>query len=275
MPFSTTNAPPTLTSKITIEFAGQLLLQAADDDTDKSCEIGVNRFADSHNLQVMLVVNKPNRPPTVIPLLKGPLVDTFLIRQHPDPGTSDFKVFAPTAEPFVRTQEAQNNDLDYRWGLNIRSIHPNAKRTFGAEPIVRLTTGVLYSLNITNESLNPTLYRSGSADIPLYKIAAELAASIVLPNGKSLFLQWSDQGQERHIYLPRNQAEAQDATTYTVSFINDPGNFDPAAHRELFYYYRVLQDRGSIPANERWELRYGAAVRSDEIPCLPVTLNTP
>jgi hypothetical protein len=275
MPFSTTNVPPTLDSRITIEFAGQLLLNAAYDDTanSTSCEIGVNRFSELHNLQVTLVVQKPDRPPTLIPLLRGPLVENFLIRQDPDPGVGDFKVFAPTPDPFIRTAAANNDDLDYRWALNMQSLlHPNIKRTFGAEPIIRLNTGVLYAPNITDQSLNPTLFRYGSMDIPLYKVAADLAASIVLPAQNSLFLQWSDLGRERHMYLPRDGDDPR--TKYTVSFINDPGNFDPMPHPELAFYYRVLADtRGPIPGNERWELRYGHGIRTDEIPCLPVILN--
>jgi hypothetical protein len=265
--------------KVSIEFAGQMLLQPGEDDTEqiRTCEIGVNRFALNHVLHVLLVVDQPNFPPTVVPLLRGPLTDNFFIRMGPNPGSfqpGNFRVFAPI-DPFVRAADTNNSQLDYRWALNIRTPEiglPGVKRNRGAEPIVKLTTGTLFSPKLTRVGLEPRLERNMSEPIRLFRIAPELAASIDLPEGMKVLLDWHDLGDPVHEVLPREGDHAD--TIYTISFINDPPPNSPI-HEELALYYRVLQRDGNpIPPNERWSLVYGGAIGTDKIPCLPLIINS-
>lgn len=280
-PFQPTASPLVVQPKVTIEFAGQMILQpgTADTDVSRTCEIGINRFSKGHMLQVLLTVKTPTEPPTVIPLLTGPLTDDFMIRLGPDahlppnpaarPG--DFRVFAPTVDPFDR-HAAGNNNHDYRWALNLRhpNIHPNATRTNGAEPVVKLRTGTLYSPRLTPVELNPRLERDGST-ILLNKVPPELAASIVPPSGTHVLLEWNDMGDRLHRVLPREEDHPD--TIYTVSFINDPPANSPS-HEELALYYKVLQASGvSIPQGQRFQLKFDDASGTDRIPCLSVVLN--
>ena len=272
MPFRTTNVPPLMHPRVTVEFAGQMLLEAGVDDTDTSrtCEVGVNRYVSTHTLNVILIVIRPDKPPTLIPLLKGHLTSPFTIRLDPDPGDGDFKVFAPTADPFIRTAAAGNDDLDYRWAVNIRSIHPTARRTEGAEPVAKLRTGVLYTPTLTRPGLDPRFEREGLPPIPLFRVAAELAASIVPPADKKVRCEWRDLGDPFSLTLPRDADPA--GTIYTISFLNDPPLSAPL-HDELALYYRVLQAGGfPIDLADRFAMKYTSAIRTDEIPCWPGTL---
>jgi len=273
-PFVASAAPLILQPLVTVEFAGQLLLQpgAEDSDQNHTCEVGINRFSPDHVLQVTLIVHIPNFPPTVVPLVKGHLTDDFVIRLGEDetrPG--DFRVFAPTPEPFVRTAEAGNSVFDYRWALTIRTlIHPNATRGRGAEPIVKLRTGVLYAPKLIDPALNPRLVRDTS-EIRLFRVPPALAASIVVPLQSSLILEWHNLGDPVSLALPR--AGDPSGTIYTVSFENEPP-FRTPAHEEMALYYKVLVDNGaSIPSNEHFQLVYGRQISTDEIPCSPATLN--
>jgi hypothetical protein len=283
LPFVPTASPVSLTPKVAIEFSGQMMLQPGANDTaeNRTCEIGVNRFSPNHILQVFLTIHKPNRPSRTVPLIKGHLTDDFVIRLGPDahvppdpaarPG--DFRVFAPTADPFVRTAAAGNNDLDYRWALNLRDpqIHPTASRASGAEPIVKLRTGTLFAPELTPEGFHPQLEREGSEPIKLFKIAPELVAAIQPPQGSNVLLEWTDMGTPVHRALPRDGDSAD--TRYTVSFINEPpANVPP--HEELSLYYKVLKAGGNpIPDAHRFQLTFDSAIGSDLIPCLVVVLN--
>ena len=274
MPFQTTATPPAMRSKVTLEFAGQLLLEAGADDTNQShtCEIGVNRFTLAHMLQVLLIVSKPNRAPIAFPLLRGPLTSDFTVRLDPD-GFGDFHAFAPTPEPFLRTAAANNHENDYRWAMNVRALHPIAKRNRGAEPVVKVRTGTLYAPDVTHPDLAPRFERTNLPPIPLYRVAADLAVSIDPPAGKTVRLEWQEMGDPFHIDLPR-QSDSNDAgTIYTVSFINDPPMSEPL-HDELGLFYKCLHENGStIPQEARWSLTYNDQAKSDEIPCLPGVLN--
>lgn len=274
-PFEPTASPLVKEAKVNIEFAGQMLLQPGADDThaSRTCQIGINRFSRDHTLQVMLIVKEPTLPPTIIPLLRGPLTDDFVIRLGPDPDArpGNFRVFAPTAEPFVRTA-AGNHDHDYRWTLNLRNpqIHPNATRGRGAEPVVKLRAGTLYAPRLTPVNLQPKLKR-GEEEIPLIKIAPELVASIVPSEGDHVLLEWSDMGDPVRRVLPRD-GDHRD-TVYTVSFINDPPANTPP-HEELSLYYKVLRDgASSIPPDRQFQLTFAGGISSDLIPCMPVVLN--
>lgn len=269
MPFTTTNVPPVLKPLVTVEFAGLLLLKPGGDNT---CEIGVHRFARSHIFQLSLIVNRPGQNPSLTRLLSGPLTGEIKIRLHPDSPTGNVLAFAPTADPFIRTPEASNHDNDCRWSLNIKSIHPDASFTDGARPIATLKTGVLYTPNLTRVGLDPKLKRNGSTDMPLFRVAADLAASIVPPPNHSVIVEWTDMGDPAEITLPRGGDP--DGTTYTVSLLNDPPSLDPTPHDELADYYKVLLNNGVfIPPNQRWALAYTNILRTDEIPCLPTVLN--
>jgi hypothetical protein len=269
MPFTTTNVPPVLKPLVTVEFAGLLLLKPGDNNT---CEVGIHRFARSHIFQLSLIVNRPDKNPTLTRLLSGPLTGDIKIRLHPDSSAGNVLAFAPTAEPFTRTAHAGNDDKDYRWSLNLKMIHPNASVTDGARPIATLRTGVLYTPTLTRVGLDPKLIRLGSPEISLFKVAADLAASIAPPEGHAVVVEWTDMGDPQDIILPRQVDPV--GTTYTVSLLNDPPSLDPTPHDELADYYKVLLNNGAVvPANERWALTYSNAQRTDEIPCLPTVLN--
>ena len=62
------------------------------------------------------MINKPNKPPMVIPLLKGPITADFSISLQNGgiPLANDFTAFAPTARTLQRFNEA-NSEQDYRW----------------------------------------------------------------------------------------------------------------------------------------------------------------
>ena len=281
-PFKPTATPLELQPKVTVEFAGQLILQPGGDDTEgsRTCEIGVNRFSRPHRLQVLLVVKEPGRAPTVIPLLEGPLTDDFMIRRGPDPHVppdpnarpGNFEVFAPTADPFDR-HASGNSPHDYRWSVNLRHPlleHPHITRTRGAEPVVKLRTGTLYSPNLLNTNFQPSLRRD-TLTIPLVTIPPELAASIVLSPGEQVLLNWSNLGVADDLTLPRLGDHAD--TVYTVLILNDPPPGTPE-HEELSIYYRVLQDGGHpVPPHLQWRLSFGSGGGTDRIPCLPIFLN--
>ena len=282
-PFKATASPLQLQPKVTVEFAGQLILQPGTTDTadSRTCEIGVNRFSRPHKLQVLLIVKEPTRAPTVIPLLEGPLTDDFVIRRGPDPHVpphpsarpGNFEVFAPTVDPFIRS--AGGNSLnDYRWTVNLRDPvlqHPNATRARGAEPIVRLRTGTLYAPDLTPVNLQPKLERDETDDILLLRVPPTLAASIVVAEGENVLLEWSDLGVPGNEVLPREGDDAN--TVYTVLIINEPPPGSPG-HEELALYYRVLQDSGNpIPPHLQWRLTFASGIGTDRIPCLPIVLN--
>lgn len=282
-PFLSTASPVNSFPLVAVEIAGQMLLQPGRDDTEQSrtCEIGVNRFSPIHTLQVMLTIHKPNRRPLMVPLLKGHLTDDFVIRLGPDDHEpadpevrdGDFKVFAPTLDPFVRTADAGNSDFDYRWSLNLRSpgIHPRATRGRGAEPLVKLRSGTLFSPDLTAEGFDPTLEREGSDPIRLFRVAPALVASIQPPEGSHVLLEWQDMGEPVRRMLPR--IGDPENTRYTISFLNDPPANAPV-HEELSLYYKVLEEDGRpIPGHLRWRLTFDSGIGSDLIPCLPVVMN--
>jgi hypothetical protein len=266
MPFTPTTNPPLTNPLVTVEFAGLILLSPGADNT---CDIGIHRWAPTHAFQVMLIVNKPNRPSTLVRLIAGPLTGSLAIRLEPAPTHGDFQVFAATTAPFDRFNP-QNNELDYRWTINLRDRHPGADINEGARPIVTLSTGLLYTPNLTARGLDPKLTK-GTVSISLNRIAADLAAAIQPPTGGRVKLEWSEFGISHSLTLKRD--EDPPGTTYTVSLINDPPIGSPTEHDELDLYYRVLTLGGvPIPFPDRWHLEYADDEKTDEIPCMPVTL---
>ena len=277
MPFTRTDVPPSTTPPITIKFSGLMVLQpGAIMDT---CEIGVHKFDRcDHLFQMILLVSKPNPtvmqpplpplPPIMVPLVTGPLTAQVWIRlaSNPRPDNGTFKVFAK--DPFTRTSPPSHVN-DYRWGVNLRSRHLDAYTTDGAKPSVILKTGVLYAPDLTRDGLRPQLVCPGTIE-ELNHIATHFAVTIQ-PSGP-LVIEWNDQGNERALALPRERDP--EGTVYTLYLINEPPNFDGLPHDELPLYYRVLASGGMpIPAEQRCELKFATGTRSDEIPCMPITLN--
>jgi hypothetical protein len=267
MPFTITNTPPSTTSQVTVAFSGLIVLRPGANDT---CKIGVNRFDRAHLFQVVMIVSKPDRPPVAVPLITGPLTAGFVIRaSDQDAENGDFKAFA--RDPFDRTLP-RSHDLDHRWAINFRDLHLDLQTNEGAEPAGTLTTGVLYTPNLTDRNLFPRLIRQGSPDFNLNQIASNLAVSIDLPAGKTIKFEWSDLGESLDLELPR-QGDP-DGTKYTLCFINEPPSLNVEPHDEFALYYKVLKSGGgSIPGEQRFELEVDSAVRTDEIPCMPVLVN--
>jgi len=280
MPFSpTTIQPLTAAAKVTVKFAGLMLLKPGADDR---LEVGIHRFSSDHSFQVVLVIKKPTRPPTLIRLVNGPLTRPLRINvtSIPSPGVQTFEA---TPGPFVRSA-LTNNEFDFRWAVNMRSLHPGVNFNDGAEPVATLNAGVLYTPALTRPTLNPELVQGEEPTItdriPLFRFSADLAASISLPVGGQVRLNWHELGVPRSFVLPRPLTVDPAETTYTIALMNDPPNILAASreegppHEELDLYYRVLEDtRGLIPFEERYTLKVTPlGPTTDEVPCMPVTL---
>lgn len=267
MAFQTTTNEPVLNPPVTVTFSGLMVLKPGANNT---CDIGVHRFNRDHLFQVILIVQKPDRPPTLTPLLTGPLTAPFSIGLSSNPAVGDFMVFAPTPDPFVRG--IPNHEKDVRWAINFRDHHPNVQTNGGVEPLINLKTGVLYSSNLTSPTLAPRLTLPDLSSIPLHRIAEDLAVSIVPPAGTQVVLRWEDVGVETMLELP--PLDGDPTTTYTVAFTNNPPNFSGEPHDELGLYYRVLKN-GNVSFTQamQFTLAIARGVRSDEVPCMPVLLN--
>ena len=276
MPFKTTNVRPAVNAPVTVKFSGLMVLQPGPNET---CEIGIHRHNREHMNQVLLIVNKPELPLSVVPLLLGPLTAPFEIKLRstdsevvldPDPDFGDFKIYE--RDPFDNTLPT-SDQYDHRWALNLRAGSADARLNDGARPVVTLKTGTLYTSNLSNAALNPKLQVPGSPDKSLNHFAGDLAASITPPNNAEVLLEWKDLGDRRFITLPRLGDPAR--TSYTVCFMNEPPNYGSESPEELPLYYKVLEkaDGKEVPANERCKLKLPDETRSDEVPCMPVLLN--
>lgn len=283
MPFTTTqNEPNPNKAKITITFAGLLLLRPKTERSGvTTCEIGIHKKSGAkHKFQVMLIVQKVTQPPVLIRLLDGPLTSPFTISVSPDPGTG-VQLFEADTNPFDRSKETTNNKLDSRWKLNLKSLdkHDKADLNDDAKPFATLNAGVLYASNLSRKGLKPVLKKMVKEDREekepkvivqeLHQIA-DLAAEI--PEGGTVTLAWHDSGEQQFLNLPRpgDLGEA----TYTIALINDPPISSPVNHDELEEYYKVITVDGQpIKDTDKFTLVYEAPnVKMDEIPCLPITL---
>lgn len=271
MPFQTTATPPPTNPKVTISFSGLMVLQPGVNNT---CEVGIHRFNTSHECRATLVTRKPNRPPTLLSLLKGPLEAPFSISLDSNPVAGDFAVFAPPPDAFIRDAPS-NHPLDYRWAVNIRDRHVNVGLNEGAQPFVILKTGVLYTPHLTRIGMGPNLINQemmnlSAPPIPLHRIASSLAVSIILPGTRKVQLRWRDFGKEVPLDLPNDNDPAN--TTYTVAFTNEPVKLNAEPHDEMALYYRILNDgAGPVADTQQFTLQYSGVTRTDEVPCLSLT----
>ena len=271
MPFSTTATTPDTNARVTVKFAGLMLLKP---NASNGCDIGIHRRSDTHTLQVIVVVSRPDRPPTLIRLVTGPLNQPFAINVTPDPGTG-VRAFERGPEPFDRSS-TRNSDLDFRWAIDMQEYHPGVDFNDGARPIATLNAGTLYTPNLTRVELSPELVR-GTTRKQLHRFSADLAAAIDLPGAMNrVELSWRvESGERRTLNLPRRNDPR--GTTYTVTFLNDPPVINAAAHDELAHYYDVLEVKGSeIPPDDRFSMAITLGdPTTDEIPCMPVVINPP
>lgn len=268
MSFTVTNTPPNVNSKVTIKFAGLMLLRP---DGNFNCDIGIHRFAEGHMFQAMLIVEKPGLPPTLIRLTTGPLMTDLTITANP-PNTG-FRVYAKDNNPFDPANP--NNDrLDSRWTVDLERLNPGVLfLEEGTEPLATLNDGTLYSSNLSKEGLKPVLVR-GAERKELHFVAADLSAAIELPGQAVLMMSWREFGEPKSLKLPRDVDNNINAK-YTIVLINDPPSIEPPAHDELDLYYDVVRKNGQpVGDNEKWQLVYEDAPKSDEIPCLPIVLNS-
>jgi hypothetical protein len=191
---------------------------------------------------------------------------------------NNFQAYAATDGDLERSVEnARDYPKDYRWALNLKERHHNAEWNEGIKPMVILNTGTLYSLNLTTRALNPRYVKDDPPNPPtteyLKYFAANLAASIVPPEDKTVRLEWTEQGVLRGLDLPRWEDDPEEMPRYVVSLINEPPMSFPPAHDELALYYKVLTIGGTeIPAKARWHLKYGEGISTDRIPCMPTTM---
>lgn len=269
MSFNTTTNAPATNAKVTVKFAGLMLLKP---NENNGCDIGIHRLSETHALQVILVVSKPDRPPSLVRLVTGALTEPFAIKvdQDPSPGV---KAFTRGPEPFDRSS-ARNNELDFRWAINMQQLHQGVDFDGGARPVATLNAGTLYTSNLTLTELTPELVNE-SKRTPLPRFSADLAAAIDLPNGGTVELSWSvEEGERLTLSLPRRSDPAR--TTYTVTLLNDPPVVNALSHDELSQYYQVLEIAGQrIPAENQYHIAYRGEPNTDEIPCMPVILNPP
>ena len=263
MAFTRVNVPPSTDSRVTVRFSGLMLLKS---DDGRTCEVGINRFSSIHSFQVILVVNQPGQPSTVIRLLNGPLSRELSINVTSTGPVQGFKAFC---RPGVFDRTAANHDLDHRWALNLRIQHPGADFNDGARPVARLNTGVLYSSSLTDPGAEPFLVQGGSRT-RLVRIAGDLAASIPLAGGV-LRLTWDEFGERKEFVLPRRRDPG--TTKYTVVLLNEPFSVNPLPHDELPLYYKVLQVGGASIPDPRCSLEFDGDPTTDEIPCNPIVLN--
>ena len=269
MPFTTTNVRPSIDAPVTLKFSGLMVLQPGPDET---CIIGVHRHNRDHMTQVLLIVHKPDLPVTVLRLLTGPLTGPFEVTLDSDPEVGDFKIYE--RDPFDRTLPT-SDEFDHRWAINLKPHNPQARINNGAKPTVTLKTGTLYTSNLSNPALDPKFNVPGVEDPEeLKQFAGDLATSITPPAGTKLILKWEDHGDPKGLSLPRTGDP--DDTTYTVCFLNDPPNYASDFQEELPLYYKVLQKNNGelVPEEEQCSLELTLpAVRSDEVPCMPILLN--
>lgn len=260
MPFTPTDTIPT--ARVTIKFAGLLLLRPNGPNT---CEIGIHRLSDIHLFQVILVVNKPGLPPTLIRLITGHLESELTIdSDRTNPGFRAFELGA-SFDP------ATANELDHRWALNMRFLHPGVDFNDDATPIAIVNDGVLFTSNLSLPHLKPRLVRDGETR-HLPHVAADLAAALDVPLGNTVQLKWTHSGENEVVLLPREHDPT--GTTYTLMLLNEPPRKDDTQHDELDLYYHVLELNGEpVDPAERWKLEYEDKSKTDEIPCLPVELN--
>jgi hypothetical protein len=272
MPFTIVHTPPKINSTVTVKFAGLLLLKP---NGNKMCDIGINRQP-AHAFQLMLIVDKPDLPLTLLRLTSGPLTGDVKITNSAS--TAAFKVFTKDDNPFDPTA-ADNNPYDARWALNMADYHPGADFNNGARPLVTLNDGLLYTSNLSRPGLKPTLVTpqpppTPPTEKPLNQIAADLAASFDLTAADKVSITWEEAGQAKSFELPRIQTVDPIGSTYTIVVLNDPPATSPSPHDELALYYEVLRVHGNqVPPNERRQLVFKETAKSDEIPCLSVLLN--
>lgn len=268
MAFTVTHTPPNINSTVTIKFAGQFLLKP---NGASMCDIGINRFAPNHAFHLMLIVDKPDLPPTLLRLTTGPLTGPGPLTITNNQSTG-FKIFTKDDDPFD-PMNGNNSPHDYRWAVDLKKLHPGVDFNEGARPLATLNDGVLYTSNRSRDGLNPRLVRTGDTK-DLNRLAADLSAAVDLPAEAELSLDWKELGKPKTFKLPRPVAIDPVGTRYTFVLLNDPPAVDDTPHDELELYYRVLQiGNDPVPGPERWKLVYDIAPKSDEIPCLPITLN--
>ena len=274
MSFITTNTAPSANAKVTVSFAGLLALRSG---AGESLEIGVHRFSSDHTFQVMLVVKKPNRPPRLIRLLKGPLTDDLEMSVVPNPATK-FRVFAYAGapDPFDRSADPPDDNelsLDYRWAFNVRSLpnHRTVDFNYGGHPIAKLNSGVLYTSTLTRSSLQLKQVCGGVETNP-HRIAADLAVAIDLTGSSKFIIAWSELGQvQEPVVLPRPGDPA--GTLYSVVLLNDPPISNPPTHDELLEYYKILRNGDGSEIGDKCTLETGPSHKTDEIPCLAILLD--
>lgn len=274
MPFSRTTNPPSLNPFVTVEFAGLLLLKPG---TSNTCNIGIHHLSLTHLFQVILIVNKPDRPPLLVRVLTGQLLsDTLVIAPDPAPPHGDFMAFAPTPEPFIPgppfPPPGSNRFKDYRWSVNMRDLNPRADFDAGALPMAILSTGVLFTADLSRDGFDPK-YRRGGLSESRYFISATLAAAIERSGSPKVKLSWKETGDStpKELALPRRFDPPN--TTYIVSLINEPPISTLPEHNEFDLYYQVLTvDGHRIDPGEQWILDHAPDQKTDEIPCMPIIL---
>jgi hypothetical protein len=280
MPFQFTTTLPS--DQITVLFKGLIVLSALADGT---CEAGVDRITDDHFLIVEIRArNAAANTDSLVMRHAGPLTRDFTLRIDPPLGPSpNPAVFAFQTDNgrFNRSRNPTNpaEAQDFRWKIDLHDqdlFHPpNTLQTFPAAltPRVTISNGTFYTFRVTDsipaESVSPV---AGTGPKPIHRLAAVIGARIPLDDQHLLRVEGDD--VPTPLLLPR--PGDQPGTKYEISILNEPPAIGtPPDPDELDRYYQALrrQTAGTIvPPAQRFKIRPNIAVKTDEIPCMPIVL---
>jgi hypothetical protein len=220
MPFPhTTDRPDVPVSAgqtdIEITFEGLILLRSEDTSNPqiKICEVGVHHGEADHSLVIAIsVVGGGN-----LWSRGGPLGSTLEMRA--DDAAQGVAAFIPDENPFNRSN-ASNDELDFRWALDLKQMHPTGSVQDGMiRPGVQLNRGILFTSAVTPRPPAMEVFRTGGGQQihSLRRIAHQLGARVVLNDGEKLRLV---RGGVELYSLPRPPHEVPPGSKYLISVSN-------------------------------------------------------
>lgn len=262
--------------QITVLFKGLVVLSALADGT---CEAGIHRLTDDHFLIIEIRARTANSD-TLVMRHAGPLTRNFTLNVDPplSPSPGVF-AFQTDSAPFDRSKTPTLNEFqDFRWKIDLHDpdfFHPpNTLQTFplALSPRVLISNGTFYTFKLTNripaQSVSPV---AGTSPKDLNRLAAVIGARIEL-NGTVLHVEGDDVPSPLILPRPGDQV----GTKYEISILNEPLAIGTQPDLdELGRYYNVLRQKPAgtiVPSGQRFKIDPKIALKTDEIPCMPVVL---
>lgn len=259
---------------VTVDFSGLLVVRCLN---SRTCEIAV-LYSPPHKFKISLEVNEPDNATRTIPIYSGTSPVTFSIAGTVASGVSAFE--APG--PFSR-DPLKDRGRDFRWAIDLEG--DEFHREFLDVDMTKIrstgiiTSGVFYSAERTDEVSLPNITRTrGGVPHGMSSITGVIGARIDVASGSHLNLEVQEgTNAPKLISLPRDR-EDKPGTTYVIRISNEPPEGTTTDPDELLNYYQVLKKRvgGNILDGEKWKLAPNPpsmVVSTDEIPCMPITLN--